>query len=273
VSARGKVLNRWVHIAAVLEADKRMHIFVNGKPVGHGKAPALIASTPLQGLEVGSDDAGAVGTYRSPNTLTGMVDNVRIYHRALSDEEVAALFAGKAPAKDPALMLACDFDKGKAQDASGKNHHGELVAAQAVPARDARNGMAIQFKARPGAGAAGANAGVPYDWTQDLPILVRAMAKAGDRLYLMGPPDLIDEEATFEKLTKGDPQVQKLLAQQDAALAGKQGTTLLVVNPKDGTVFEKHQLPSLPIWDSLAVANGRLFYTTEDGRVVSLGGK
>ena len=147
VSARGKVLNRWVHIAAVLEADKRMHIFVDGKPAGHGKATALIASTPLQGLEIGSDDASPVGTYKSPNTLTGMIDNVRIYHRALSDEEVAALHAGKAPAQDPALMLACDFDRGKAQDASGKNHHGELVAAQASPR--ATRAMVWQFNSKP----------------------------------------------------------------------------------------------------------------------------
>ncbi|MDE2681989.1 MAG: LamG domain-containing protein, partial [Verrucomicrobiota bacterium] len=271
VSARGKVLNRWVHIAAVLEADKRMHIFVDGKPAGHGKAAALIASTPLQGLEIGSDDASPVGTYKSPNTLTGMIDNVRIYHRALSDEEVAALHAGKAPAQDPALMLACDFDRGKAQDASGKNHHGELVAAQAVPARDARNGMAIQFKARPGAGGASANAGVPYDWTQDLPILVRAMAKAGDTLFVIGPPDIVDEEESFIKLTKGDPKVQKILAQQEAALQGKQGALLLVIDVKTGLTKAIHKLPALPVWDSLAVANGKLFYTTQTGKVICLG--
>ncbi|MBT5846325.1 MAG: PQQ-binding-like beta-propeller repeat protein [Verrucomicrobiales bacterium] len=269
VSARGKVVNRWVHIAAVLEEDKRMHIFVDGKPVGHGKAPALIASTPVQGLEIGSDDVSPVGTYKSPNALSGMIDNVRIYHRALSDEEVAVLHAGKAPANDPALVLACDFDKGKAQDASGKNHHGELIGAQAVPSRDARSGMALQFKGN--ANAASSNAAVAYGWTQDLPILVRAMAKAGDTIYVIGPPDLVDEEESFVKLTEGDPKVQKILAQQETALQGKEGAILLAIDVKTGLTKATRKLPSLPVWDSLAVANGKLFYTTQKGEVVCLG--
>jgi len=269
VTARGKFGGRWVHVTGVLEENKRMHIYINGKPAGHGKAPALIAATPLQGLEVGSDDGAAVGTYSSPHTLTGMVDGVRIYHRALSDKEVAALHAGKAPAKDPALMLVCDFNNGKARDASGKNHHGELVAAKAVPARDAPSGQALQFKATAGAGAGSAN--VPFDWTQDLPILVRAMAKAGDTLFAMGPPDLVDEEKSFQQLTKGDSNVQKLLADQDAALAGKQGALLLAINVKTGATLSTHKLPALPVWDSLAVANGKLFYTTQTGKVVCLG--
>ena len=270
VSVQQRMVDRWVHVTGVLTADKKLRIYLDGKLAGKGEAAGLITATPLQGLEIGSDDGSPVGTYKSPHTLTGMVDGVRIYHRVLDDKEIAALFAGKALAKDPALMLACDFNNGKAQDASGKNHHGEIVAATAVPARD---GQAMRFKSRPGAGAASANANVKHHWTQDLPILVNAMTMAGGRLYLMGPPDLVDEVDSFEKLKKGDPAVQKLLAQQDAALNGKQGTILLVVNPKDGTVIEKLKLPSLPRWDSLAAARGKLFYTTRDGRVVSLGGK
>ena len=100
---------------------------------------------------------------------------------------------------------------------------------------------------------------------------VRAMALAGGKLYLIGPPDLVDEEATFEKLTKGDPATQKLLAKQDAALNGAQGSLLLVVDPKTGKLVEKRQLESLPTWDSLAAALGKLYYTTTNGRVVCLG--
>jgi hypothetical protein len=96
---------------------------------------------------------------------------------------------------------------------------------------------------------------------------------AGDKLFLMGPPDIVDEEVSFEKLKEGDPEVQKLLAKQDAALNGAQGTILLVVNPEDGKITARHNLSSLPSWDSLASARGKLFYTTEDGRVVCLGGK
>ena len=31
------------------------------------------------------------------------------------------------------------------------------------------------------------------------------------------------------------------------------------------------KLPALPVWDSLAVANGKLFYTTQTGEVICLG--
>ena len=97
------------------------------------------------------------------------------------------------------------------------------------------------------------------------------MALAGGKLCLIGPPDLVDEEATFEKLTKGDPATQKLLAKQDAALNGAQGSLLLVVDPKTGKLIEKRQLEALPTWDRLAAALGKLYYTTTNGRVVCLG--
>ena len=268
VSVKGKITNRWVHVTGVLTADKQIQIYIDGKLAGRGQAPALITAKPVQGLEVGADTVSAVGTYQSPYPFTGMIDGVRIYHRALNDKEVGALFANKAPAKDPTLLVACDFDNGKAQDTSGKGHHGKIVDAQAVPGKD---GQAMQFIPRKSAG--GGTSNVEHHWTQDLPILVRAMVKAGDKLFLMGPPDIVDEEVSFEKLKEGDPEVQKLLAKQDAALNGAQGTILLVVNPEDGKITARHNLSSLPSWDSLASARGKLFYTTEDGRVVCLGGK
>ena len=99
------------------------------------------------------------------------------------------------------------------------------------------------------------------------------MAKAGNKLYLMGPPDIVDEEVSFEKLKEGDPEVQKLLAKQDAILKGAQGSILLAVNPEDGKITARKNLTSLPSWDSLAAARGNLFYTTVDGRGVCLSGK
>jgi hypothetical protein len=70
---------------------------------------------------------------------------------------------------------------------------------------------------------------------------------------------------------KGDPKVQKILAQQEAALQGKQGALLLVIDVKTGLTKATKKLPALPVWDSLAVANGKLFYTTQTGEVICLG--
>jgi outer membrane protein assembly factor BamB len=62
-------------------------------------------------------------------------------------------------------------------------------------------------------------AGLAYRWTRDVPIHVRAMALAGDRLVIAGPPDLLDELAAFEAFEETSTQEQ--LLRQDAAFAGK----------------------------------------------------
>ena len=266
VRGQAKITDKLVHLAGVLTKDNELRLYVNGQQVAKGKGPGLVAGTPAQGLQIGADDGSPVGLYKSPFSFKGLIDEAHVYHRTLAAEEIARAFDnGKV---DPAgLVLAATFDKGDAKDSSGKNHHGRFAGLKTVPTK---LGLAMHFPGRnfgPGAGSTA----IEHHWTEDLPILVRAMALAGGKLYLIGPPDLVDEEATFEKLTKGDPATQKLLAKQDAALNGAQGSLLLVVDPKTGKLIEKRQLESLPTWDSLAAALGKLYYTTTNGRVVCLG--
>jgi hypothetical protein len=253
-------------LAGVLTKDKQMRLYVNGELAAEAKAPGLIESVPVQGLQVGADDGSAVGDYTTPFPFKGVVDEVRVYHRALNEQEMTKLADWGNEPKDKSLVLYSGFEKGKAIDDSGNKHLGKLSGVNIVRAK---TGQAIHFtgKSTPGGGGPG----VEHHWTQDIPILVRAMAKAGDTLFLIGPPDLVDEEETFARLTKGDKDVEKILAQQDAALQGKQGAVMLVVNAKDGSTMARKKLPVLPVWDSLAVANGRLFYTTQKGEVVCLG--
>jgi hypothetical protein len=94
------------------------------------------------------------------------------------------------------------------------------------------------------------------------------MVLAGPNLFIAGPPDIIDEEETFQKLTENDEQVQQLLAQQDAVLGGKDGGMLLSVNIDSGEVESRLQMDTLPAWDGLAGANGKLFLSTLDGSVI-----
>jgi hypothetical protein len=97
------------------------------------------------------------------------------------------------------------------------------------------------------------------------------MAKAGDVLFIAGPADLIDEEETFQKLAAKDPYVHVQLAQQNDAFEGKLGGRLQAVSAIDGkTLFEFH-LNSLPIWDSMAAANGKLYLSTAAGAVHCFG--
>jgi len=91
-------------------------------------------------------------------------------------------------------------------------------------------------------------------WTRTLPLLARAMVRAGDTLYLAGPP---------EPLESDDPH---------AALAGKKGGYLIALTVDDGTPQFEVSLDSSPVFDGMAVAAGRLYLATMDGQVICLGG-
>lgn len=167
--------------------------------------------------------------------------------------------------KNAKLVLSCSFDKGDADDLSGNKHNGTIQGAQPATGKVNRG---MHFRNR--GGNRGGGSLVKPHWTQDVPILVRAMLKAANTLFIIGPPDLIDEEKTFERIMARDPKVQAKLAQQNAALEGKMGARLLAVSAKDGSTIAELKLPSLPVWDSLAAANGRLYLSTVDGNVVCL---
>ena len=102
-------------------------------------------------------------------------------------------------------------------------------------------------------------------WQVDLPLFVRAMVLAGDTLFVTGPPDVVDEKTAVEKLD--DPQVQAQLARQRDAWNGKEGALLWAISPKDGSKLAEYKLDALPVFDTMAAANGRLYFATADGKV------
>jgi len=102
-------------------------------------------------------------------------------------------------------------------------------------------------------------------------IIVRAMAVTEDLLFVAGPPDLLDEEAAVRRRLDGD--VQKQLADQDAALAGERGGLLWAVAKDDGTRRKHVELDAMPVWDGMAAAEGRLFLATTDGNVACYTGR
>ena len=201
-----------------------------------------------------------------PFAFKGVVDEVRVYHRALNDLEMSKLADWGNEPKDKSLVLYSGFETGKAVDDSGNKHAGKMTSANIVRAK---TGKAVHFTGKSTPGGGGPS--IEHQWTQDIPVLVRAMAKAGDTLLLMGPPDLVDEEESFVRLTKGDKEIEKVLLEQEQALQGKQGAILLLVNAKDGETKKTMKLPSLPIWDSLAVARENVYYTNQKGEVICLG--
>ena len=97
------------------------------------------------------------------------------------------------------------------------------------------------------------------------------MVLADNTLFVAGPPDLIDEEEV--SLTYSEEKTQAQLAQQEAALEGKHGAVLLAVDKSNGATLAQMKLKSLPVFDGLAAARGKLYMTTADGKVLCLSGR
>lgn len=60
-----------------------------------------------------------------------------------------------------------------------------------------------------------------------------------------------------------------LLAEDRLWIAGSEGE-LRVLSADDGKLLTKHNLPA-PLWDGMAIASGRLFVSTADGKLLCLG--
>jgi outer membrane protein assembly factor BamB len=109
-----------------------------------------------------------------------------------------------------------------------------------------------------------------FEWTLDQPaVITRAMAVAGDTLFIAGPPDFIDERHAF--YSPDHPEVQAKLRRQAEALAGRHGGQLWVMAKADGKLLGRYALNTIPVFDGLAVAEGRLYLTTVNGRVLCFG--
>jgi hypothetical protein len=91
---------------------------------------------------------------------------------------------------------------------------------------------------------------VPFRWWKQIPIQVWAMVKTQDVLFVAGP---YGSEST-----------------SPAALEGKTEGALLAISPADGSVLAEMTLPSAPVWDGMAVAQGNLYLALANGRVLCL---
>ena len=110
-----------------------------------------------------------------------------------------------------------------------------------------------------------------YHWSREAPLYVRAMVLADKTLFIAGPPDIIDEEEIFKN--PDAPNVAKKLREQTEAFDGQKGALLHVVSASDGTKLAEYRLETVPVWDGMAAANGRLYLATNDGKVLCFGGK
>ena len=93
-------------------------------------------------------------------------------------------------------------------------------------------------------------------WSVFIPVRVRAMVAAGEKLFVAGPPDVVPDD---------DPL---------AALEGRRGAVLWAFSGDDGKkLAEVERLDALPVYDGLIAAAERLYLSTADGRVICFGGR
>ncbi len=92
--------------------------------------------------------------------------------------------------------------------------------------------------------------GAKERWRVNIPLTGKAMALAGDVLFVAGTPVAFPE---------GD------LAK---AYEGRMGGILWAASAATGEKLAEYKLDAAPVWDSIAVAAGRLYIATQDGRLL-----
>jgi len=93
-------------------------------------------------------------------------------------------------------------------------------------------------------------------WRTNIPIAGKAIALAGDVLFVAGEP-----------MKLADPSYKTYVD----AYTGKLGGRLLAASAADGKQLAEHRLDAAPVWDSIAVANGQVFICLADGTVRCFG--
>ena len=96
VENRSNWVEHWRMITLVREPYES-HIFLDGKPYMEVHQPNTSLDVAENGLWIGPDQDSIAGGWDSTQHLTGSVDDVRVYHRALSEREVELLYQATSP--------------------------------------------------------------------------------------------------------------------------------------------------------------------------------
>jgi outer membrane protein assembly factor BamB len=218
-----------------------------------------------------------------------LLDQFAVWPKALSEGDlVEHANGGNYVKRGNGALVACSFDSGTAADDAG----GTLIGAMSgIDIGKGKSGKALWFhkagNATPVVAGENAKGGdqeqaaaklpsgsfVQHQWNTHSPVFARAMAMAKGTVFVSGPPDMVDEEYAFQRMSQKDPAIYKDLEEQDAALDGKSGGSLLAVKTDKGEIAGEVKLESPPVWDGMAIAQGRLYVASVDGKVTCYGRK
>jgi len=134
----------WTHVAVTFDEEGFATAYVNGTAVGrYVSSPVLTVNN--EELVIGADPHGDL------EQLYGALDDVIVWNRALTEEEIILLCTGEKPVApvEPSdlsdgLVAYWPFD-GNAKDASGNGNHGTVNGATLVAGRDGKANGAYHF--------------------------------------------------------------------------------------------------------------------------------
>ena len=118
-------MGQWYCVTGVFDGSS-LALYVNGQLVGTPTPVAGSIVTNNHIVQIGGNPTGHA-------TIDGFVDEVAIYNRALSAEEIRRLMHSRPEAGEPNLVGYWDFDEGEgdiAGDASGNGNDGTIIGAQ-----------------------------------------------------------------------------------------------------------------------------------------------
>lgn len=270
--SRTPVGDDWTHVAGVLHPDGNMQVVVNGDIAGKSSGAPLLKGEPSIPMKVGYDDTQQL-LPKPIAPFSGMVDEIRLYRRALLPEELKQLAGNTedaAAGKTEGLALHLDFAKGKARDRSPHGNHGAIQPGK-TSVVEGPFGKALSLaqpeKVNWQRSRRSGKSRVNFAWTCELPIMARALACSKDVLFAAGPPDMLEETDAFQQF--GDPAVQKKIVAQAGSLKGEKGALLLAVGMKTGKILGRYPLASPPVFDGISIAGGRVYVACENGRIVA----
>ena len=132
----------------------------------------------------------------------------------------------------------------------GGNDKGKKFGPNLGPAPQVSDVNAFTFNKDKGVGFTRAKEPI---WAEWIPIRVKGMVVAGDKLFVAGAPDVFDEKDPF------------------GGLEGRKGAVLRAVSTANGKKLSEYTLESPPVFDGLIAAQGKLFIASRDGKLTCWG--
>lgn len=191
-----------------------------------------------------------------------MCDGQHIYMRSQAFDAQLRAVAGKSDMQTKSGFLDDTYFKRAPWSFAGTGNYGRLIAhdnrqVYYVRMFDSLKGLDPTVYFTPGQKGyllfGTDTEGKKGPWMERIPVRVRAMALAKDRLFVTGPPDVVDPK---------DPL---------GAFEGRKGGLLYSIDAATGKRTAEHELASPPVFNGIAAARGNLFLALEDGTVAAFG--